>query len=291
VSRLLPPAIDAEECLIDLGSGDQMLCYQDARGEGSPVVLLHSMNAAPSAAEVKPLFEAFRASRPVLAPDLPGFGRSTRRDRPYTPAFYAQAIERLVDSVAPRRVHLLALSTTSEFAARVAAERPEQVASLTIVSPTGLGSRTPPGEIASARIHRFLRAPVVGASLYRVLRTRPSIRYFLAQSFHGAPPSELVDYACRTTAQPGASLAPFYFLSGKMFAADALNSLYRAVGVPSLVVYDKDPHTGFERLPELLDSSPHWRAVRIEGSAGLPHFDQPDATFSALQTFWDEVPG
>ena len=287
----LPPAIDADESLIDLGSEDRMLCYQDARGEGFPVVLLHSINAAPSAAEVKPLFEAFRATRPVLAPDLPGFGRSTRRDRPYTPAFYAQAIGQLVDTVAPKRVHLLALSTTSEFAARVAAERPEQVASLTIVSPTGLGSRTPPGEVASARIHRFLRAPVVGASLYRVLRTRPSIRFFLAQSFHGEPSRELVDYACMTTAQPGASFAPFYFLSGKMFAADALNSLYRKVGVPSLVIYDKDPHTGFERLPELLDSSPQWRTARIEGSAGLPHFDQPEATFAALEKFWSEVPG
>jgi pimeloyl-ACP methyl ester carboxylesterase len=39
-------------------------------------MLLHSINAAPSAYEVKPLFEQMRHTHRVFAPDLPGYGFS-----------------------------------------------------------------------------------------------------------------------------------------------------------------------------------------------------------------------
>lgn len=52
-------------------------------GEGAPVVLVHSVNAAASSFEMRPLFEGLRGERPVLAFDLPGFGRSQRGPRRY----------------------------------------------------------------------------------------------------------------------------------------------------------------------------------------------------------------
>ncbi len=61
--------------------------------------------------------------------------------------------------------------------------------------------------------------------------------------------------------------------------------------MPALILYDRDPNIGFDRLPELLDSAPRWRAERIPGTLGLPHYDQPEATFAALVRFWEEVEG
>lgn len=43
------------------------------------------MNASPSAAEVRPLFERYTGSRTVFAPDLPGCSFSARTDRRYDP--------------------------------------------------------------------------------------------------------------------------------------------------------------------------------------------------------------
>jgi pimeloyl-ACP methyl ester carboxylesterase len=263
-----------------------VLCYLDGSGDGPPVVLLHSINAAPSAAEVRPLFEALRGQRAVVAPDLPGFGRSERADRDYGPAFFATAILELLDALKAGTAHVLALSTTAEFAARAAREAPERFASLVLVSPTGLGSRVPPSGKVSERIHGFLKTPYVGSGLYRLLRTRPSVRYFLGQAFADAPPPELVDYARRTAAQPGASHAPFHFLSGKLFTPHVADVIYKRVTVPTLVLYDRDPNVGFERLEEVLAACPNWRAVRIPGTLGLPHFEQPVPTQEALEAFW-----
>ena len=68
-----------------------MRYYADTRVSGKPLLLLHSMNAAPSSMEMKPLFEHYRQQRPVYAPDLPGFGQSERADRSYSPEFYPRS--------------------------------------------------------------------------------------------------------------------------------------------------------------------------------------------------------
>jgi pimeloyl-ACP methyl ester carboxylesterase len=66
--------------------------YFDCNVQGTPLLLLHSINAAPSAIEMKPLFDYFRKYRPVYAPDLPGFDFSDRSDRTYGRDLYKSAI-------------------------------------------------------------------------------------------------------------------------------------------------------------------------------------------------------
>jgi hypothetical protein len=101
------------------------------------------------------------------------------------------------------------------------------VTSLGLISPTGFGRRQPPQGPATERILKVLRL-LLGPNLFRVLTTRPSIRYFLRQSFAGPVPPELVDYAGLTARQPGAHFAPFRFLSMKLFTPNAFERLYRA---------------------------------------------------------------
>jgi len=281
----LGPAIAAQELTWDLPGSGRVLCYRRP-GTGRPVLLLHSMNAAPSAFEVSPFFTRLQLVRPLYAPDLPGFGRSDRRDVAYTPAFFAAAILQMIDAIGDGPVDIVALSTTAEFAARAAGERPEAIASLTLVSPTGLMRRKDAPSTVGPRVHRFLRAPVVGSTLYTLLRTRRSIRFFLNMAFADKAPEAMVDYACATTRMPGASYAPFYFLSGQMFCHDAVGLLYRPLTQPVLVLYDEDPNISFDYLDTLLEDCSNWHATRIPGTRGLPHFEKTVETQAALEAFW-----
>jgi len=49
-------------------------------GQGSPLMLVHTVNAAASAAEVRTVFERMGQHRTVYAIDLPGFGNSERTE-------------------------------------------------------------------------------------------------------------------------------------------------------------------------------------------------------------------
>jgi pimeloyl-ACP methyl ester carboxylesterase len=270
------------------GNAGRVCFYADPGADpgARPLLLLHSINAAPSAMEIKPLFDHYRGQRPVYAPDLPGFGLSERADIDYSPALYADTLLAIIDTITTRPVDVVALSTTAEFVARAALTAPERFASLTLISPTGLGNRTPISPQTSARLHRFFRLPGLGGGLYRLLTTRLSIRYFLAMAFTGDTPADLIDYACKTTRQPGARYAPYCFLSGKLFTAGAHKHLYAKLEVKTLILYDQDPNVSFDRLPALLEHNAQISAVRIAPTLGLPHWQMPAETTAALDAFW-----
>ncbi len=287
----LADALDAPRQTMETGSGGRVSYYADTRQGGTPLLLLHSINAAPSALEVQPLFDHYRKERPVYALELPGFGFSEREDVDYSPTLYADTLSEFMGKVFTGPADVIALSTTSEFLARAALTSAARFRSLVLISPTGMGSREPPSGEASDRLRKLFSIPVLSQGLYRALTTRASIRYFLNLSFEDRPPVELVDYACATARQPGAAYAPFCFLSMRLFTPGACEKLYQPLKVPTLVLYDKDPNINFDRLPSLLDANEQVQAKRIAPTRGLPHWEEFDATVSAIDEFWSRVAG
>ena len=286
----LQPALPAKRKELESTAAGRLSYYSEP-GKGRPLVLVHSINAAASAYEMKPLFLAYQGKRPVYALDLPGFGFSEHSTVEYTPSLFSNALGEFLEEVVKKPADVVALSLGSEFAARVALERPELVHSVALISPSGMAaggsvSRRAGLAGASQRMHGLLAAPLWGQALYDLIATRASIRFFLGLSFVGRVPVDLVDYAYATAHQPGSADAPLYFLSGALFTRNAIQELYQKVNLPGLVLYDEDAFSKFEGLPALLESQPCWQAVRIAPSKGLLHFEHLEETVKALEAFW-----
>lgn len=286
----LPPALDAERRVFRSPGAGRLSYYASDRGSGRPVVLLHGVNAAASAAEVRPIFTALAGRRPVYALDLPGFGFSERADRAYSPALFARAIADFlsIELGEDQACDLVALSLSSEFAARVAVERPGLVHSIALVSPTGFEDGTR-AESAARGGEAILRAMAIGPwaqPVFDLLASRPGIARQLGRSFAGPVDDALAEYAWRTAHQPGARHAPLCFLGGALFTPGARAELYDRVRQPVLVLYDTDPHVSFEALADTVARRRNWRALRIAGTRGLPQFDRPAETMRALDVFW-----
>lgn len=287
-------ALDADRKEFDSEHTGRLSYYVDTTGKGTPIVLLHSINAAPSAFEMKPIFEHFRGERPVYALELPGFGFSDRSDRIYSPLLYQRAITAFLREIVGKPADVVALSLSCEFAALSAAHDPEDIRSLVMISPTGF---TPPrtDELPErARQRELKNTAYSGLSvglwnrpIYDLVSSRPSIRHFLNKSFEGLVPESFVDYAYQTSHQPGAQYAPTYFLSGKLFTPAVRETVYIVLEIPVLVLYDRDPYTNFEMLPALLRAQDNWQGKRIAPTKGLPHWERPKKTFAAMESFWE----
>lgn len=282
----LPEAIEAMRREVRLPGAGLVSYYSAGPESGVPLLLVHSINAAPSAFEMRPLFEHYRAARPVFAPDLPGFGFSERSDRRYTPELFRAALDGLLREVIREPSDVVAFSLSAEFAAATAQSAPELIRSLVLISPTGFSTRTLPGGKTGERVHRVLSLPGLSQGLFAALTSRPSIRYFLGLAFAGSAPPEMVDYAYATAHQPGARHAPLYFLSGLIFTQDATARLYAGVTQPVLVLHDRDPNINFDLLPDFVRDRPQWRVERIAPTLGLPHWERPAETTAAMDRFW-----
>ena len=283
--KQLDKAIDSDGTLIEGAYDYEVYWYFDTESEGRPLLFIHSINAAPSAIELKPLFQHFRASRPVFAPDLPGFGRSTRHVGTMTASDFAKNIASIIDEMAPSEPpDVIALSLGCEFVARAVVDCGAAVRSLTFISPTGFSRRQPPAPQAQKRLKRLFNFAGFGRGAFKLLRMERSIRYFYGMNFSGLVPNELVTYALKTARQPGAHEMPLQFLSMGLFTANAAETLYSRLDVPVLVLFDKDPNVSFELFEEF-EANPAWQFKRIAPSLGMPQWEHPEETAGAIEAF------
>jgi pimeloyl-ACP methyl ester carboxylesterase len=292
----LPRALDADLHTLNSPQAGLLSYYADLRGTGRPLVLVHSINAAGCAYEMRPLFQHYRGQRPVYALELPGFGYSDRSDRVYSASLYVQAILDFLGEVVQAPADVVALSLSSEFAAQAAVAAPSKINSLVLISPSGFTARNTGRSSQRANqsgssdfFYKLFSFPLWGRAFYDLIATRRSIHYFLGQSFQGPVDKGLAEYGYLTSHQPGAHHAPLYFVSGKLFTRDIRQRAYEKVTQPVLVLHDRDNFVRFDELPGLLASRPNWRAERIQPTLGLPHFEQPEATTAALDGFWAQV--
>jgi pimeloyl-ACP methyl ester carboxylesterase len=279
----LTPALDAPRREIHGRSG-RLSFY--AGGTGEPLLLVHSINAAGSAYEVKPIFERLTGSRRVYAVDLPGFGFSDRSKRDYRPRLYTDAIHDMLGAIAKdgngdAPIDALAISLGSEFLARAAVERPDRFRSLTLVTPTGFskGSQRLHGPRGETReipgLHGFFTFPLWSQAIYSMLVSKPSIRYFLRKTFGSDNYDEgLAAYDYLTSHQPGAKNAPYAFVSGRLFSSD-IRTVYEQLTLPIWM-----PHATKGDFADFSEAGwtsarPNWRVTPYDTGA-LPHFERPE---------------
>lgn len=263
-------------------------------GDGPPLLLVHSINACGSAYEVKPIFERFRATHRVYAPDLPGFGFSDRSARPYQVRLFVDAIHDMLDAIArdsgAGAIDALALSLASEFLARAATEQPERCRSLAFVTPTGFDRRSSKssGAPGSNRevpgLHAALTFPLWRQGLFGALTSRRSIRYFLKKTFGSDEIDEaLLDYDYLSAHQPGAQHAVYAFASGRLFSKD-IRSVYEQLACPVWMPHaTRGDFQDFSGAGWVRDR-PDW-TVQPFPTGALIHFEQPDAFAAAYRTF------
>ncbi|MEZ4643931.1 MAG: alpha/beta hydrolase [Chloroflexota bacterium] len=289
----LPDAITAEKKRFFNQMAGHINYYYDTSGSGRPLLLIHSVNAAASAYEMRPLFEHFRGTRPVYAIDLPGYGFSDREARNYTPAIFDEAITDMIATQIGEPVDAIALSLGSEFLARAALAAPRWFNAITLISPSGFNQ---PGQgratqrananKSSDAVYKAFSFPLWGRALFDLIATRRSIEFFLQKSFVGDIPAGFVEYGYLTSHQPGAEIVPLHFVSGRLFTRNVRTIVYENVQVPGLVIYDEDFYSRFDTLPDLIEHKANWQAVRLTPTRGLPHWERLPETAEILQNFW-----
>jgi pimeloyl-ACP methyl ester carboxylesterase len=280
MSPRLQPALSHERKTVR-GSAGPLSYY--VRGHGKPVLLIHSINAAASAYEMRPIYESDVPGARFYAPDLPGFGYSDRSNRDYSVDLYVRAIHDMLavieQDVGSQPVDAVALSLSSEFLARAAIKRPDRFEKLVFITPTGFdkrsdGLRAPSGTTRQVSgVLPALSLPLLSDALYAALTSRPSIRYFLQKTYGSKDIDEgLFEYAYATSHQAGAKHAPLAFLSGKLFSADirtVYERLQHEVWMPHATRGDFADFSG----ASWVDGRSSWRRQPFPTGA-LVHFEQ-----------------
>lgn len=288
----LPPAVSGDRKTLT-GRAGTLSYYVAGAAEHPPLLLIHSVNAAASAYEIRPIYEHFRHTRRVYALDLPGFGFSERSKRDYTIRLYTDAILDMLEvinrDVGNVPVDALAFSLGCEFMARAANEQPERFRSLAMIAPTGFRKGenlrgTPGSNRGNLRTLKTFLVPFWRQAFFDLLTTRPMLHFFLKRVFSEYVPvdEDLLSYDYLTTHQPGAFYAPYAFVSGMLFGAD-IDRVYDEVSQPVWLAYGVLGAFGNVDTKKAAKRST-WK-LQAFPTGGMPHIEKTAAFCEDYQHF------
>ncbi|GIW03051.1 alpha/beta fold hydrolase [Roseiflexus sp.] len=183
-------------------------------GAGSPILLIHSINAAASSFEMRRPFAALRSDHQVFALDFLGFGGSDHPRRAYNANDYIDLIGDFARDVVGKGATVIASSLGAAYTIRAAARHPGLFGPLTLICPTGIRNLAQPQRRGWS--YEVLASPL-GDLIFRALASRPSIAYFLRTQSYYDPSmvdDHLIEGFYRAAYQAGAKWAPICFLTG-----------------------------------------------------------------------------
>lgn len=125
--------------LVTTRGSAQTFTYWD--GDGPPVVMLHGMVSTGDCWGYT--CEGLKNHHQVIAPDLPGHGRSNGRMGPYGLAFYVDWLADFLDALHIPSTALIGQSMGGAIGAAFAIRHPERVSRLVLVDALGMSSKLP----------------------------------------------------------------------------------------------------------------------------------------------------
>lgn len=285
----LRPAIDADMDEMQCMEGSVRFYHRD--GSGIPIVLLHSINAAASSYEMKPIFDYFadRTNRPIYALDWLGFGRSDRPPVRYSPALYQRHLRRFLSEHVHQPADIVALSLACEYTAAVTCDLPYLVHKVVLISPTGLSARDSIPPWQRAIVATASRVGAFQLFFYRLTRKEMLRSFYERHVFTtGDVPDEIVEYAGESTLVYGAHHAPRFFIQGRLTGGRAVGDTYAELRVPALIIVPESDDgliQHFDTVDEVASrNSETLRAMQLK--AGLmPQWEGADNLFRVLQDF------
>lgn len=118
--------------------GEQLFHYRASINPSNlnlpPIILVHGLGV--SSRYMMPTAERLAPHRTVYAPDLPGFGRSSKPARPLNITELSDALRRWMEVLGIDRAVLLGNSIGCQIIVELSLHRPEMVKQLVLVSPT-----------------------------------------------------------------------------------------------------------------------------------------------------------
>ncbi|WP_226012771.1 alpha/beta fold hydrolase [Halomicrobium salinisoli] len=248
------------------------------------LVLFHGINAAASNHEFYRIFEALGEDYHVLAPDLPGFGRSDRPPLLYSSSLLSTFVEEFLADESERPI-VVGSSLTGAYAAMAAREVPVERLVLIAPTDTSMGGRR-------TWVRSLLRSPVVGQALHNLVVSEAGLRHF--HEDHGYYDvdnldDEVLAHEWRTAHQSGARFAPASFLAGFLDPDEDLSDVLRDVDAPVTLVWGREadvtPLSDGKTLAEEVDA----RLIVFDETLLLPHVEHPEQFADVVREEYEQV--
>ena len=248
-------------------------------GSGSPLLLLHGLDAGRSMNEWRAVFEPLCAHHTVYALDLQGYGMSDTTPEGYNARDFAEQISHFIADVIGQPTFVIAAGE-SAVPAILAARDCAFIEKIALICPTASDAPTPHSRaealaLSSAAAH-VLSAPIVGTAVLNWWRSLAQLQKRARENaFFDKDEARNEARLWHITAhQKGAGRAQKALLQNAF--STEWREVWEHISTPALIMWGRNAMSqGFDSSPEWLALRPDVRLAVIEEAMLFPHLEQP----------------
>ncbi|NTV62797.1 MAG: alpha/beta fold hydrolase [Oscillochloris sp.] len=284
----LPASIKHLSHTVTLAPSLHIHYYEAGDPTAPPIVLIHGLGDEADTWRhvLGPLAERHR----VIAPDLPGFGRSSHPRQAYSLAFFARTVAQLLAGLGVERATLVGSSLGAAVAQRIALGQPDHVERLVLID----GGLPVQPSLPPAALWWFL-TPGVGELAYTSLRRSQDEAYATLRPYYAnldaLPEDDRAFLRARVWARVWSNGQRRAFLSAlrwlvveRALRAPELGARLAKLRVPTLLIWGEHDRVVAQAEGEALAGIlPNARLEVIAGAGHLPQQERPADVVALIQ--------
>lgn len=149
--------------------------FYKKQGEGSPILLIHDLNAQSSGCEWKKVVSSLSEHNTVYTIDLLGCGRSDKPNITYTNFLYVQMINDFIKHIIGEKADVIATGESASFVVMACNTGDDAIGRIAMVNPTSMYELAKVPTKRTKTLKFLINIPILGTLLYNILQSQKSV--------------------------------------------------------------------------------------------------------------------
>ena len=262
--------------------------FYTKRGEGSPILLVHSLDPICSSKEWTNLIKKLEKNHTVYTIDLIGCGRSDKPFLTYTNFLYVQLITDFIKDIIGEKVDVIASNRSLSFVVLAHNNDKGIINRIVGINPPELESlKINPDKYATVR-KTLLELPIIGTFVYHILISNVNITKTFQERFYAKPQlvsTKIID-AFYEGAHKKNSGGKYLMASIEGHYTDnSINHALEKLDIPLYLIQSRYGTNFVKKIDEYCHLNDGIEAAYISNAKELPHLEVTDKLFEIIKMF------
>ena len=280
--------------------------FYTVNGSGTPILLIHDMNPGGSGYEWKKIEKELAKNHTVYNIDLPGCGRSEKKNMIYTNFFFTSLINQFIKDVIKEKIDIIAsgyssfipltlafnnetLKLNKQFgsSAHDTSSNPEEplINKIVLVNPCDLNkySRIPSSK--EKIFYNILNVPVYGTLIYHMVVSHENIDYQFIENYYFNPfhPDTDLEESYYEAAHKGRSYSKYLYSSlVRNYTGCNMDKFVKNVKIPVSIIMGEAEFHCEKIIQQYQNLNPNISISTIPKSKHFPHVENMEIFLEKL---------
>lgn len=262
--------------------------FYTKRGEGSPILLVHSLDPICCSKEWTNLIKKLEKEHTIYTLDLLGCGRSDKPFLTYTSYLYVQLITDFIKDIISEKTDVIASNRSLQFVILAHNNNKDIIKKIIGINPPELDSlKINPDQYASVR-KTLLELPIIGTFVYHILISNTFITKKFQEDFYSKPQhvsTKIIDaFYEGSHKKNGGGKYLMASIEGH-YTDNSINHALEKIDIPLYLIQSRYGKNFVKKIDEYCRLNDSIEAAYISNAKELPHLEVPDKLFEIIKMF------